>query len=280
MAHALAVLIPDRHITPHLRRSWYTVRVNQFGHRAAWFLIWILFLAYIAVPLAADIKGYSLTESEEKTRAYVAFAAMPLTIGLRRSWQKFRAHRAPAFLTGTVILCATAHQARGEERSAALEEISTRMRSVERIVRNAHRVMRLSLRFSRRKAAREHARKVVKCLRNTYPKIHDDDGNQALAELASLLMEIADRYARGRVSALLPDSRLAGLDPAKDYDTIKLAIAVLAFLATGVSTYLWGLEDIALPLAVASGALVVLVLFGERSQQLMDRFMSMITSGP
>ncbi len=33
----------------------------------------------------------------------------------------------------------------------------------------------------------------------------------------------------------------------KDYDTIKLAIAVLAFLVTGVSTYFWDLEDIAVP---------------------------------
>ncbi|MEO3750818.1 hypothetical protein [Streptomyces sp. B6B3] len=65
----------------------------------------------------------------------------------------------------------------------------------------------------------------------------------------------------------------------KDYDTIKLAVAVLTSIATGVITYLGGLEDIALHFATACGALAVLLLFGERSQQLMDRFMNMIIPG-
>ncbi|MGW3651035.1 hypothetical protein [Streptomyces sp. NPDC000878] len=233
----------------------------------------------IGVPLAADVNGDSLTEREETLRGAFITGAFLISIGYRSSFQNQRAHRAPAFITDTVVLCAIAHRAGGEERSTALEEISKRMRPVERIVRNARRVRLLSLPRSRRRAGADHARKVVRRLRNTYPKIHEDDGNQALVELASLLMEIADRYAQGRVSALLPANELAGLEPVKDYETIKLAAAVLTFLATGVGAYLAGLEDIALPLAVASGSLVVLLLFGERSQQLMDRFMAMVTPG-
>ncbi|MFI8087364.1 hypothetical protein ACIF9R_03470 [Streptomyces sp. NPDC086080] len=237
LAYALAVLIPARHITSPIRRSWHTVHSNQFGHRIAWLLIWALLGVTTLVPLAAYAEGHPMPQSYREQRNFLVFVCFALLFGFRRSWQDLRAHRAPAFLTDTVILCATARHAQGEERSAALEKISKRMRPVERIVRNARRVRMLSLPRSRRREAAKHAHMVVRRLRNTYPKIHEDDGNQALAELASLLMEIADRYAQGRVSALLPASELTGLEPVKDYDTIKLAAAVLTFIATGVSTY-------------------------------------------
>lgn len=279
LALALNSVAVAHHITPHLRRSWYIVRANQFGYRIVRLVLWVMLGLTILAPLAAYSEGRSMTQGESDCRDVIILICLIVGIGYRRSFQQLRAHRGSTFLTDTVILCATAHSARGEDRSVALEMISKRMRSVERVIRNARRVRLLSLPRFRRRAAAQHASVVVQCFRKIHPEIHRDDGDQAIKQLASLLMEIADRYAQGRVSALLPADQLHGLDPAKDYDAVRLAVAVLTFLATGVSSYVLGLQDIALPLATAAGAVVVLLLFGDRSQQLMDRFMSMVTAG-
>ncbi|MGW1847961.1 hypothetical protein [Streptomyces sp. NPDC001966] len=103
-----------------------------------------------------------MTQSDREQRDAICVAAFALRMGFRRSWQNLRAHRAPAFLTDTVILCATARHAQGDERSAALEKISKRMRPVERIVRNARRVRMLSLPRSRRQEAAKHAHMVIR----------------------------------------------------------------------------------------------------------------------
>ncbi|POX37877.1 hypothetical protein C3486_25995 [Streptomyces sp. Ru73] len=70
------------------------------------------------------------------------------------------------------------------------------------------------------------------------------------------------------MSNLLSAKELEGLDPAKDYDRLKEIAAVVTSLATSVGPSLLGWEDLALPIGFASMAIVVLLAFGEHSQQL------------
>lgn len=280
LAQALDSLNASRSVTDDIRASWRTADAFRFGFYMASGLLWTSALALFLPPVYAYAHGQDgLAPDMDRIRVAVFTGTLLLTLGFRPHWQGHRAHRSTAFLTDTVILCAQARNASGEDRSSRLEVISHRMRAVERVIRNARRKHLRKYSWARRKEAAHHARQVVRRLRETYSQIHSDDGDQKLTDLANLLMDIADRYAQGRVSQLLPADQLQNRAPVKDYDTLKLAAVLVVFIITGVGLYVGGLGDIALSIAAAGSGLTFLVLFGERSQEMWDRYNSMINQG-
>ncbi|WP_162931073.1 nuclear transport factor 2 family protein [Streptomyces sporangiiformans] len=74
----------------------------------------------------------------------------------------------------------------------------------------------LPRRGGRVKVVRAHVRRVVKCLDAAEARI-DVEGNQALPALVVLLDDVADRYADGRLGALLDEEKLTEYSAGRDW---------------------------------------------------------------
>ncbi|MFF9364455.1 hypothetical protein [Streptomyces griseoluteus] len=145
------------------------------------------------------------------------------------------------------------------------------MSIVERCVASAARRQRhLVWRSHRRRALKKHAGLVVAALRAAEAKI-DTVGPDALTEVAKILVTIADRYCQGRPGALLDESELTDLQPAKDREPLRAAAVAVLIVAMTVGAALFGVAAEAMPVLIgAFGMVAVTVVYGRRARQMTD----------
>ncbi|MCZ9346157.1 hypothetical protein NGM37_51425 [Streptomyces sp. TRM76130] len=136
----------------------------------------------------------------------VLWTVWRLWVGIRRYLLTVRAAAA-------VRVCAQAVQQPTGVRAVALYGVDKACRRVERQILRAHRFSgTIPARSPRRAAAKQHAALVAGALRQQL-NLLDQEPEKALKDLAAGLVTIGERYAEGRVAALLPDSALEGVEP-------------------------------------------------------------------
>lgn len=136
----------------------------------------------------------------------VLWTVWRLWVGIRRYLLTVRAAAAAR-------VCAQAVQQPSGVRAVALYGVDKACRRVERQILRAHRFSgTIPARSPRRAAAKQHAALVAGALRQQL-NLLDQEPEKALKDLAAGLVTIGERYAEGRVAALLPDSALEGVEP-------------------------------------------------------------------
>jgi hypothetical protein len=176
-----------------------------------------------------------------------------------------------ALLARAVDGCAKAHRSPWRHRPRELRLLARQLRSTEAEIMKLHRSSgHLIARSHRRRLLKTHAGLVVSALHRAEARI-DNEGTQALSELASLLMTIARRVAEGRIGALVDPPHLEGLSPARDWEPIRLAAAASLFAATALGAAFLPLPDGAHTYLVGGcGVLILTLLYGRRAYQLLN----------
>ncbi|MCX4792631.1 hypothetical protein OG369_43430 [Streptomyces sp. NBC_01221] len=181
---------------------------------------------------------------------------------------KVRAFRPVVAVLGAVRWCGSVYGAAGPERTDGLWYIAVSMAGVRRELRRAHRVRgTLPYRGGRRKAVRAHVRRVVKCLNAAEARI-DVEGDQALIELVVLLGQVADRYAEGRLGALVDAEKLTRYQAGRDWEALRLALlAVVVAAGAAGAGFLALSEPVTVVLIASVGVLGVALLYRKNLPQ-------------
>ncbi|MFD9334940.1 hypothetical protein ACFWBF_11115 [Streptomyces sp. NPDC060028] len=168
--------------------------------------------------------------------------------------------------TRTVALCANAHQTDFWLRADAFHKVGRACRGVERAVRRqAHRSGSVPLLSHRRKRLRRHAALVITAIRQQEAQLDEADPHQALADLAQLLMTVADNAAAEHIGALLPPTHTNGLEPTRSWDWLRLLIATIVFVLVAVTASKLDLPDPVVNVIVGTSLLVIVgMLFDYR----------------
>lgn len=171
---------------------------------------------------------------------------MPLVFGLMALWivagmvscvlgVKLRPFRPVMSVLYAVIECGSVHGAAGQQRTDGLKRHAVYMDVVRSELRRAHRVLGTLPAGDRRRAVRAHVRRVMKCLNAAEARI-DVDGDHALSALVVFLGQVADRYADGRLGALLDEEKLTDYPPGRDWEALRvvlLAVVIAVVIAVG-----------------------------------------------
>ncbi|MCQ4203086.1 hypothetical protein M4J06_000388 [Streptomyces coelicoflavus] len=176
--------------------------------------------------------------------------------------------------------CALARRG-GEQRAERVRLLSRRLKAVRRALLDAHRSRGTIARYSHRaRRVKLHERKVAAALEEIEARI-DQAPNEALSEIATELLTIADRYCEGRVGALMDEERLADITVHRKREVLRLLIAfVLAIVGitglarTGVVPN--GAESLVYLLTFATA---LLLTFGRNFRRQLDVF-AVVTGGP
>jgi hypothetical protein len=99
----------------------------------------------------------------------------------------------------------------------------------------------------------------------------DSEPETATRELADMALRICSAYVGHRWGRLLEESELAGLEPVRSREPLRLALAGLFTVAVAVAAALLGVPDGALPIVIG---LAGLMSFGRtpRALELLDSF--------
>ncbi|MFJ3097915.1 hypothetical protein [Streptomyces hydrogenans] len=176
----------------------------------------------------------------------------------------------PAYLIADVIKdCANASTKLGEERIHAISNISfqpalTDITKVDRMRGT------IPLFGHQRKRVRDHAARVVTRMHEAeYELLRNPD--TALPQIAELWLTIAERYAQGRVGALL-DEDLSTVEPARSWIVDRLRDAAAVVLTVAAVFFTASLE---LPQAiegyVIAGSAVAVLILAYGSKAVLDR---------
>lgn len=145
---------------------------------------------------------------------------------------------------------------------------------VERAIRKAWRTRNGRPRRHQRRELRLHAAKVVMALRLAEAQ-QDIEPGPALKEMTRILVTVAERYAEGKVGELLDhdDHALAGVDPAPDYEPLRIAGVFAAGVVGAVLASVLKLPELAQTLLAAGFAIVMLfILFKKAARPMLDAF--------
>ncbi|MFK4600477.1 hypothetical protein [Streptomyces pristinaespiralis] len=202
--------------------------------------------AIMLIPLIAALLGWLIAAG------LVSFAFMASVRQFRPVVAALDAIRDCGIVYGTV----------GPQRTEGLRSLALSMSIVRRNLRRAHRVRgTLPRRGDRVKAVRAHVRRVVKCLDAAEAQI-DVDGDQALPKLVSLLDQVVDRYAEGRLGALLDEAKLTAYPAGRDWEALRLAILAVVIGVGAVGAGFLALSDPVTTVLIASvGVLGVALLY-------------------
>ncbi|MEU6067693.1 hypothetical protein ABZ864_25340 [Streptomyces sp. NPDC047082] len=167
--------------------------------------------------------------------------------------------------------CADVQGAGWRHRPFELRCMARALKTVETAIMNVHRSSgHLPTRSHRRRQLKVHAGLVVSALRAAEARV-DSHGNEALAELASMLVTVAERSAEGRIGALLDENRLAGLTPTRDWEPFRLAAAASLIAVAAVCVTLLHLPEAADAYVIGGcGVVILTVLYGPRAYQFLD----------
>ncbi|MGW7170728.1 hypothetical protein ACWGH3_36715 [Streptomyces sp. NPDC054884] len=161
-------------------------------------------------------------------------------------------------LSVCAIQCGRAHhelQRESEAPTGVLERRPVSVKQVEYVIKQAWRTRYPASPFSRvrhheRKALKQHAERVVAALRNVESRQYSAP-SEALPELATMLLVIAERYAQGRVSQLLDDEQLADVQIVRDWAWLRLLFGSVLITVALVGVAQIGLPDTAVAPVVA-----------------------------
>ncbi|MFJ5229875.1 hypothetical protein ACIQBJ_08210 [Kitasatospora sp. NPDC088391] len=136
--------------------------------------------------------------------------------------------------------CADAAEVPAVARQRKLRKLDRACRNVEDAVFGAHRrAGTIPRRSPRRALARQHAAKVVAILREQSALL-DTDPQRGFRDLSRTLATIGERYAAGRVGALLDTdgSQAQPVSPIREavIETVRLAVALVVATATAALT--------------------------------------------
>ena len=142
-------------------------------------------------------------------------------------------------------------------------DLPPRLEAVKKAVRRAHARRHTVPVFShRRRALRRHAALVVAALLAAEGRL-DLDPPVARTELARLLHLIAQRFTEARIGALLDESDLSGVQPARNWEPLRLALLTAGLpLVSWLPAALGAPESARVPAAVAGIVLVAVALYG------------------
>lgn len=173
-----------------------------------------------------------------------------------------RAFRPVVAVLGAVRACGAVYGAAGPQRTEDLWVLAQSMKVVRKELRRAHRVRgSLPRRSGRVKAVRAHVLRVVKCLDAAEARI-DVDGDQALPALVALLDHVAERYADGRLGALLDKETLTNYPAGRDWEALRLAFLAAVIGIGAVGAGFLALSDPVTTVLIASvGVLGVALLY-------------------
>ncbi|MCT4356292.1 hypothetical protein M5362_24495 [Streptomyces sp. Je 1-79] len=176
-----------------------------------------------------------------------------------------------ARVRAAVLACADAYGASGEKKLYALHRVGVEVGTVAHEVTVARRAWGSVPNGSdRHRLLKEHAGLVVAALFAAESRI-DHDPDQAVKDLARMLVRIADRYAAGRLGALLDEEQLAGLTPIADREPLRLAVTAVVVAGIGVGVALLDLPGVAETYLIGgAGAAVVAILYGRRAHRGLD----------
>lgn len=161
-----------------------------------------------------------------------------------------------------------------EAAPSLLDAPRIKVHRVERVIRNAWRTRNGRPRRHQRRELKLHAAKVVMALRLAEAQ-QDIEPGPALKEMTRILVTVAERYAEGKVGELLDhdDHALAGIDPAPDYEPLRIAGVFAAGVVGAVLASLLELPELAQTLLAAGFAIVMLfILFKKAARPMLDAF--------
>ncbi|MFE7318278.1 hypothetical protein ACFU7T_35055 [Streptomyces sp. NPDC057555] len=166
-----------------------------------------------------------------------------------RAWTYLRV----AEWADVVAECADIVRSGRADRDDHLRTLSLRIPVMR--VRGAWRARNTVGSFRRRRKAKEHAEQVVTALRTTEAGL-DVDPEEAARNLARLLLKVSERYAQGKVGALLDPCDLQ--DPQPRHEALRLSFAVGLMAALALAA-----KAVHLPtqIAVASTVIVAALVF-------------------
>ncbi|WP_329239682.1 hypothetical protein OHB07_38765 (plasmid) [Streptomyces sp. NBC_00111] len=174
--------------------------------------------------------------------------------------RRVRAFRPLVAVMYAVRSCGSVYGTAGPQRIEKLLSLAVSMNGVRRNLRRAHRVQGgLLRRGNRMKTVRAHLRSVVKCLDAAESRI-DVDGDHALPDLVSLLDNIADAYADGRLAAILDKKTLDEYPAGRDWEALRLALLALIIGAGAVGAGFLALSDPVTTILIASVGVVGVTL--------------------
>ncbi|MCX5278190.1 hypothetical protein [Streptomyces virginiae] len=136
------------------------------------------------------------------------------------------------------------------------------VRAAERAVRSAH-VARFAWQSGHRRTLRRHAEKVAGALRAAEYHQHIDP-HKALTDITRMLAKITERYAQGRLGALLDedDEWMRVASPVRGHDLLKMLAVGLIITAISAVALLAGLPDGAAgPLIGTLAPLLIVLVF-------------------
>ncbi|MFF3030914.1 hypothetical protein ACFVS7_07860 [Streptomyces rubiginosohelvolus] len=193
-----------------------------------------------------------LTARVMKFRGWVSFRSHRPT---RRQELRFRSrsirsrrNRVPVLCALLIVQCARVKAAIPHQSALSLQDIDT---AVELLGRE---VMRLSgdkpqfrRRSPRSKAVRHHTCLVAAALRKATLRV-DSDPAAGTAALADMALRICDAYVRSEWGRLLEEQELAGLEPVRSRELLRITAAGAATVGAAVAGALIGIPDAVLPL--------------------------------
>ncbi|MFD8542523.1 hypothetical protein [Streptomyces sp. NPDC059649] len=134
-----------------------------------------------------------------------------------------------------ISACAAARTARGQSRTKKLGAVARALDSyASAIVVGSRRRGTVHRRSHRQRGLSEHARKVVAVLRQAESRLDEGAEDDALRDIAQLVLTSMDRYATGALGTLLDASVLAGVTAVPDRGRYKPVAAVAVVAALGV----------------------------------------------
>lgn len=287
----------ERRLSTPLRVTLRIIRMNSLRrYRVQRTVAVVGALLGVAVPLAIAVllarqsaggEWYTLYDEEADT-AFNASAALLLVLlggallllsrtitALNRQARQGREQAPVAAITRAIHACAQAHRARGRRQADQHKRLARHLAQVAAEVQRVHRARRslppsLPRYRHHRRRLKEHERTVVGALHAAEYRIHCE-GDEALRDLAELLLTIAERYAAGRIGALLDESHLAGVQPVPDREVWRVATAVVLAMAGSLLVALVGLPNDAVgPVMVGVSVLAFVLVYGRDVRRVLD----------
>lgn len=177
-----------------------------------------------------------------------------------------------------ILLSAATQAARAyletEAATSLLDAPRIKVHRVERVIRNAWRTRNGRPRRHQRRELKLHAAKVVMALRLAEGQ-QDIEPGPALKEMTRILVTVAERYAEGKVGELLDhdDHALVGIDPAPDYEPLRIAGVFAAGVVGAILASLLKFPELAQTLLAAGSAIVMLfILFKRAARPMLEAF--------
>ncbi len=192
-----------------------------------------------------------------------------------------RRYRASVALYQSAARCGRARVSSGWARPSIEADVKNTYLA-EQAIRQAWRTTRPTsgaITGYRRVHLKRHAGRVVAAVRAASLRV-DADPDEGLRELGLMLATIAERCAEGRAGALLDEEQLAGHEPVRDYEALRIMSAAIFVAVAAIGIALLRLPaTVAAPLTSAAGVIGVALVYRKAARQGMETMGALFGSG-